>query len=264
MTYSGNRVENSVKIAEDAKAYGIPLRVMGGCAVMIHCPRFKKTLEQLGRTPGDIDLVGLSKDGKKAREFMDRSGFTSSPTTGMRNREEYTMQNKELVELFLDKLELCHDIDLRNRLQYDFPTIPLADLLLQKTQIVKINEKDIQDILVLLLEHDVGSTDQETINMDYIAKTLCEDWGFYYTVTTNLKLSGTFLEKYSAVLSEKERSEVNDKINKLTARIDREPKSFKWKVRERVGTKKIWYREVEERVVDTPMIEAIKAKDDTA
>ncbi len=54
-------------------------------------------------------------------------------------------------------------------------------------QIVEINEKDLKDSIVLLRAHTVGDTDKDTINAKRIAKLLADDWGFYYTVTTNLK-----------------------------------------------------------------------------
>ena len=42
---------------------------------------------------------------------------------------------------------MCHDIPFKDRLEIDYPTIPLAELLLEKMQIVQINEKD-------LIRHD--------------------------------------------------------------------------------------------------------------
>jgi hypothetical protein len=68
-------------------------------------------------------------------------------------------------------------------LELDYPTISLVDLLLEKMQIVRINEKDIIDTIMLLREHDVGSSDDETINIDYMAKTCKSDWGLWKTVT---------------------------------------------------------------------------------
>jgi hypothetical protein len=44
--------------------------------------------------------------------------------------------------------------------------------------------------------------------------------------------------------SEKER-EVESKINETLKWTEEEPKSLKWKMRTRLGTKKKWYREVE-------------------
>jgi len=79
------------------------------------------------------------------------------------------------------------------RLEIDYPTISLADLLLEKMQIVKLNEKDILDTIVMLREHDVGEGDKETINSDRVSGLLSDDWGFYYTVTTNLgKIKSAF------------------------------------------------------------------------
>ena len=36
------------------------------------------------------------------------------------------------------------------------PTIPVTELLLSKLQIVKINEKDVVDVVLLLLDHPIG------------------------------------------------------------------------------------------------------------
>jgi hypothetical protein len=45
-------------------------------------------------------------------------------------------------------------------------------------------------VIVLLLEHGIGTDreciDGECIDAEYIATNLQNDWGFYYTVTTNL------------------------------------------------------------------------------
>ena len=49
------------------------------------------------------------------------------------------------------------------------PTIPLAELLLSKLQIVKINEKDVVDAILLLLDHPLGVGDADTIDVDRIA-----------------------------------------------------------------------------------------------
>jgi hypothetical protein len=49
-----------------------------------------------------------------------------------------------------------HIIEFKDRLEKDYPTIPLEELMLEKLQIVKINEKDIKDLIVLILEHEIG------------------------------------------------------------------------------------------------------------
>jgi hypothetical protein len=138
---------------------------------------------------------------------------------------------------------MCHTLDFRGRLEFDSPTITLADFLLEKMQIVELNEKDKIDTIVLLREHEIGDSDNETINARYISKLLSKDWGFYYTTTTNL----VKIKEYAGVhMSEEDRRDVVAKAGQLVERIDNEPKTTGWKMRARVGPKKKWYRDVEE------------------
>lgn len=140
---------------------------------------------------------------------------------------------------------MCHTIDFRKRLTIDYPTISLADWALEKLQIVKINEKDIKDLMILFLEHDVGDGDKETVNADYISKILSKDWGFYYTVTTNLTKVKAFLPEYS-ILTKENVKEIETQINKLIDAIEKKSKSMGWKLRAKVETKKRWYVEIGE------------------
>jgi len=151
------------------------------------------------------------------------------------------------VDVFFDKLEMCHTLEFKNRLELDYPTIPLSDLLLQKIQIIKINEKDIKDIIILLREHQVGEFEKETVNINYIARLLSKDWGFWYTVTLNLDKTKEFLAEYKN-LADADRKDVETKLDNILKRIEDEPKSIQWKLRSKVGTSKKWYTEVEELI----------------
>ena len=74
---------------------------------------------------------------------------------------------------------------------------------------------------------------------------MSEDWGFYYTTTMNLNKIKSFLPKYD-VLTEEQRSLVTSRIDRLLQAIENSSKSFRWKMRARVGTSKKWYNDVEE------------------
>ena len=118
-------------------------------------------------------------------------------------------------------------------------------------QIVKINEKDIIDTIILIGSHDVGESDKDSINCHYIAELLADDWGFCYTVTTNLKkVSEDFVEKYrqGGTLADGDAAAVRNRVKVILERIEKEPKSFAWKMRARIGPSKKWYRDVEEVV----------------
>jgi hypothetical protein len=98
---------------------------------------------------------------------------------------------------------------------------------------------------MLLREHEVGSSDNETINAEYIGNMTAQDWGLWRTLTMNLDRVQRAAQSFDK-LSVEDKTDVDGKIKKLRARIDEEPKSRGWKFRSQVGDKKKWYRDVEE------------------
>jgi hypothetical protein len=242
----------ALRIADEARKANLTLRVLGATAFRIHSPNNLKVHEALGRVLSDLDFAGYSRERDNLeRLFTERLGYETvraALTPGLFVGRCIFFDKsgaKPHVDIFLDKLEMNHVIDFNGRLELDYPTIPLADLLLEKLQIVHINEKDIKDSILLLLEHAVGEGDKETINLERIAKMMAQDWGFYYTATTNLKKLETFLPKYDA-LTDEQRNIVASKIEKLLQGIESVPKTLRWKLRARVGPSRIWYNEVEE------------------
>jgi hypothetical protein len=243
-------VGEALKLVENAEKKGIKIRIMGAVAIRLHATRMLEQSQTLKRNITDIDFVGYSKQKDKIGELLTQAGYDElkpSITPGLLVNRMIFMGNKDPskhIDIFLDQLQMCHTIDYKDRLDLDYPTVSLAHLVLQKMQIVRINEKDIKDTLVLLLEHEVGKGDKETVNADLIAKTMSDDWGFYYTVTTNLNKIRGFMSTYN--VAEADKAVINKRLDTLLAAIESHPKSFGWKMRAKVGTKKKWYNEVEE------------------
>jgi hypothetical protein len=96
----------------------------------------------------------------------------------------------------------------------------------------------------MLREHEIQNGEKEYLNAQYVAKLLSNDWGFYYTVTTNLRKVKSYLDLFT-VLSDEDRKDVGSKVDTLLKAIENEPKSMKWQMRAKVGTRKRWYTEVE-------------------
>jgi hypothetical protein len=150
------------------------------------------------------------------------------------------------VDVFYDKLDFCHEISWKNgRLAVDTLTIPLAEMLLEKMQIVKINEKDIIDSIMLLLEHPLGDGDDETINIKLIAELCADDWGLWRTTTMNLTKVGQLVNDYSQ-LEDKDKAHVKTQVDTALQRINDQPKSLAWRLRDRVGDRVKWYKDVDE------------------
>jgi hypothetical protein len=141
------------------------------------------------------------------------------------------------VDVIMDRFRMCHTWDLRSRLPIDRDTLPVADLLLSKLQVVMLSEKDLKDIYLLLLNHAFGSNDQDQINTTYLARLLGSDWGLWRTVTINLKEGLEHLEE----LQFKEKVAIMEKMRTLMRLADTIPKSAGWKIRAVVGDRIKWY-----------------------
>ncbi len=246
-------LDEARRLVEEAEKQGILLRIVGGVAFRIHCPEYAGLYTKLRRLETteflDVDFVSLSKRSSKLPNFFKSAGF-NKPKMGAGLLVQATTVSRQMyegpkfkVDVFLDKMVMCHTIDFRDRIELDKPTVPLADLLLTKMQIVEINLKDAKDAVVLLREHRIGRSDTETIDVKYIAGLLSKDWGLYYTCQNNLKkLRDHFLPALPA-LDANDRADVEKKIEDIIGRVDEEPKSLGWRVRSKVGTRQKWYSE---------------------
>jgi len=244
-------VEEVRNIVSAGEKRGIILRLTGGLVVRCHCKKYLHLYDAMKRKVNDLDFITYSQYRERLKPFFIEMGYKPDERFlayfGHKRQKYYNESNGMEIDLFIDKLEMCHNISFKGRLELDSPTITLADFILTKMQIVELNEKDIKDTVVILREHEVGESDNETINAKYIAKVLSKDWGFYYTVTSNLKKVKNALQSIS-VLRDEDRVDVSSKINKLLKYIVDEPKTLGWKIRASIGTKKKWYTDVEEVV----------------
>jgi len=240
--------EEAVRVVNQAQQSGILLRLMGATAIMGHCPKSRHLFGSLGRSLTDLDFMTYGKYRGKLEKFFVNLGYRSDRRTsyyfGESRHRYFDDVNNRVVDIFFDKLAFCHTIDFSGRLELDNPTITLSDLLLEKMQIVEISEKDIKDTMIMLREHEIQNGEKEYLNAQYVAKLLSNDWGFYYTVTTNLGKVKSYLDLFT-VLSDEDRKDVGSKVDTLLKAIENESKSMKWQMRAKVGTRKRWYTEVE-------------------
>ena len=227
----------------------IVMRLIGALAFRTHCPQFGYIQDKLGRKFTDFDFasyprffkdiirvlteLGYQEDKQVTQLFGDRRMIFHDPVFGRH------------IDVFFNALDFCHRLSFTGRLEVEQYTLPLAELLLEKMQIVQINEKDLIDSIMLLREHPLGGIDLETVNTSLITHTLSNDWGFWRTMTGNLKFLDEKLEQYTG-LTDQDRAVVHERISDLLQQIETAPKSLRWKVRARIGEKVKWYKDVEE------------------
>lgn len=258
-------IEEAKRIVEEGNKQKILLRILGAVAVAIHSANAEHVSEKLQRLGDekqrftDVDLMACSKQRYEVRKLLeDELGYTVDASTLAlhgKGRLIYYHPNQLFhIDVFFDKLEFSHDVifcakSRESRLSLDSPTIPLADIILEKTQIHEINEKDVKDTIVLLLAHRIGREDHaEVINAKYIARVLAGDWGFWYDATNNLDKVKKSSRGYvsSGLLTFEESEDVTKKVDEIMSCIGQEEKSKKWRQREKKGTKKTWWCAVEE------------------
>jgi hypothetical protein len=238
-----DKFENElIRILKASDSAGILLRVIGSLAFQMHCPQFGYLQAAMGRAYTDIDFAAYSKQTKQIQGLMASLGYKENREVFIVSEGERSIYDRPEaglhIDVFYEKLDFCHAIYWKDRLETDSPTIPLAELLLEKMQIVQINEKDV-------IEHSLGDVDKEIINMKRVAMLCAADWGLWRTTTMNLEKVRLLAHGYSQ-LTDEHKAKVEAQVNEAMARLEKEPKSLAWKLRARVGDRVKWYKEVDE------------------
>jgi hypothetical protein len=229
--------EQLVKAGADS---GTTVRMLGGIAIAMRCPtaltpNFKREYSDLDAVVpydqrGQVDAVAAQVGLEADRAFNAQRG---------NERRCYHRPDGLKLDVFVEKFSMCHDVPLgADRLSINESTVPLAELLLTKAQIVELTDKDAGDLFVLFHDHDL-STDESGINSVRVGEICGQDWGIWRTV------SGTLRQLVDAVAhintTDAERALVTERIERLLGEMEAAPKSRKWKMRNRVGDRVAWY-----------------------
>lgn len=243
------RIEDELeRLISEAEKQDILLRVIGGLAIKLHCEHAGH--RSLEREYPDIDFVTDKASARKLGDFFISLGYTPNRTLNTLSGDWRRLYHDETrdrqVDVFIDNFEMCHKLPLTERLHIEPVTIPLAELFLTKAQIVELNRKDILDLLALLLDHEVGHHDTETINVDVIADLCAKDWGLCTTVSMTIEKVTAMADEDDIELDADQRQAIRARLAAIKHAIDSAPKTLAWKMRDKVGTRVRWYEEVEE------------------
>jgi hypothetical protein len=232
-------------------AIGLQVRLLGGLAFHAQVPTWMAAIERPRR---DIDLATRGRDRRSLSDLLAESGYEPDRQHNALygHKQQYFTDRRtgRPVDVLVDRLEMCHRFEFGERLGLDPLTLPRADLLLSKLQIVKINRKDLLDILILVREHDLVTNDRLGINVDRIVALTSADWGWWRTVTGNLDRLEAFLrDELAPEELETGFPAGHDPAAQLLAirtAMDAAPKALGWRVRARVGDRVPWFDEPEE------------------
>jgi hypothetical protein len=123
-------------------------------------------------------------------------------------------------------------------------TLPAADLLLTKLQIVRLNEKDRNDAYALLLalgrRYDRRRGHQRGLGGPPLRPRL----GALPDAAAEPREAARGAERRPA--QRRERDLITQRLAAIETAMEDEPKGSKWKLRARVGDKVRWYEDPEE------------------
>lgn len=226
---------------EEAEAAGVPLRLLGGVAIRLRGPRVQ--LPAFERSYGDLDFATTKRGRREAPAFFRKQGYEPHTSFNALHGQDrllfFDTENDRQVDVFVGAFSMCHRIPLDARLELEPVSIPLAELLLTKLQVIELNEKDVRDTLSLLIDHPVGDADGEMLNAGQVARLCADDWGLWRTITQNLAVCRGYAETFE--LAPEVRSLAEERLDALLERIEAEPKSRAWRLRARIGDRKRWY-----------------------
>jgi hypothetical protein len=236
-------------LARDAAEEGLGLKLLGGLAVRVLCPGFPPRL----RAGQDMDFACLSKGRKKVAAFLERSGCQPDRRFNNLNGDRqmyFNAPSGRPIDVMVDRLTMCHTLDLRPSFGKLPLTIDAVDVLLSKLQIVELNSKDARDILHLLggvpVQAAGAGAGGPSIDSDRFAKLLAADWGWWRTVTGNLAKLPALAAEHPELLPPDPPLDPIAQSRRLLDLAESTPKSVKWRLRANVGDRVRWYELPEE------------------
>lgn len=240
-TRHSDLLSTASQLIADAEGSGAALRLLGGLGVYQRCERFRSILDIYRAPIADIDLVTRSSDAGRVTDILAARGWEENATWrihfGHQRRIFYTPANLT-IELYFNRLILCQELDLRNEFNGRELSISVAALFLSKIQRVDLLQKDLIDLVTLLISYWGGGP---AVSSARIQDVVTSDWRWWWTIKQNLMRIRR--ARLPAVLSEDAR--LATALDALENLLNAEPKKLRWRVRALFGRSLRWYNEVE-------------------
>jgi Uncharacterised nucleotidyltransferase len=234
------------RLLDEVAARDLRARLIGGMAIRLLAgdrlhPAYRREIR-------DLDFVLPRRDGRPMEALLADAGYAPEKEFNALNGHRRLLFRDEehgrQVDVFVESFEMCHRLPLTERLDARADTLPAADVLMTKLQIVHLNPKDLGDVYALLLSHEVAAGDGAAIDAGRITELTGNDWGLHRTFELNLERLRDALPEQP--LEPADVQTLAGRIDALAAAMDAAPKSRRWRMRARVGERKRWYEEPEE------------------
>jgi hypothetical protein len=230
------------RLIDLATDQGLVLRLLGGLAIQLLTPE----LPARTRTGQDLDFGSVRSSRKGLTALLEQQGFVGDRNfNALYGDKQMYFTHAETglaVDVMVDRIHMCHTVEFADRATELPYTLSPTDLLLSKLQIVELNEKDLDDILRLLVHFPLEEGHApDTIQLDVIGALVGDDWGWFKTISLNLDRISARLADGSPDAIAGGTHDPAAAAQTLRATVTDAPKSRRWKLRDRVGERKRWY-----------------------
>ena len=219
----------------------ITSRLLGGVAISILYE--ENMASALQREYKDLDFVCLRKDSARWSKMLEENGYESdvlfNSIHGYQRLLHFDRVNGKQLDTFVEEFAMCQSLELKSRLGLMEMTLAPMDLLLTKLQIFEINDKDLIDVIALLLRFPVGQGSSDSLEVDRLRDIAGEHWGWHTTLSDNLAVVRNRIN--TTDLPEDVKEAARSQVMVLTEILEQCPKSIKWKARSKVGRRLPWY-----------------------
>lgn len=224
-------LDEALAVVDQARGRGVAARLLGGLAIMHHDDGLRG---RGGSRPiNDIDLIVPAGQHRATAHLLAERGYRPEERFNALNGHRRMLFHgaKWDLDVLVGTFEMCHRIDMTDRLLLDYPTLPVADLLLTKLQIVKLNAKDAADIVDLVRGHHLDTGHGDWIQVDRLTEVVRDDWGLWRTISGTI---ATVAQTHDDPVVDKRLAQLADELNAI-------PKTRRWRLRARVGDRVAWY-----------------------
>jgi hypothetical protein len=243
--------DEALELVRASQRERVTLKLIGGLAVRALCPSFVP--RRYDRQ--DLDFASTSGARAAVTPFLTARGFEPDDHFNQIHGHKqlyFRSSAGRSVDVLIDRLEMCHVLEFRDRLDRMPLTLDVTDLLLTKLQIVEMNAKDAADAIQLLAAYPVRDGDEPgTIGLIRFGAIVGNDWGWWRTVTGSLeRIRSLATADGGALVPPDAPFDPIEQLGALLTEAERVPKSPRWRLRSLIGERVRWYELPEEEPHD--------------
>lgn len=228
-----DRAARALSLLESARAAEVPAAALGGVAFQLLCPSARAE-GRYHRALADIDLATTGRSRRALDALATAAGFVPDEQFNRMNgatRLRYEDADGSHLDVFVDEFRLCHALTWGKRLPAGQLTLPLAELLLTKLQVVRLEAKDVSDLLALFTDR----WPEIQAERPRLGELVRNDWGLWRTARGSLETLAGAPDDVAA-----------GRAAELLEHWHEIPLGPKARMRAAVGDRVRWYEEPEE------------------